>query len=90
MIDDKIIEFPIQNQESEPTQKETDHWECGACHTIVDDTTERKVLPINLGGNPQQGHIGMTFYVCPECHVLSMPAEMFDEIHRRINSKIIT
>jgi|TARA_R110000824_G_scaffold164685_10_gene341068 hypothetical protein len=87
--DDKTIPFPSPPT-SVPPPVEPECWVCGACGTVVDDDTERKVLPINLGGNPQTGGAGLTFYVCPKCHVLSMPAEMFDEIHKRMNSRIIT
>lgn len=90
---DNTIEFPTnKTPPTEPEEDivENDFWKCGACDTLVNDTSEKKVLPINLGGNPQAGQPGMTFYVCPTCHVLSMPPDMFDEIHRRMNSRIIT
>jgi rubredoxin len=87
-MSDKTIPFPTKEDEELPPPEE--FWECGACGTRVDDDSAQKVLPINLGGNPQTGQAGPTFYVCPNCHVLSMPKEIFDEIHRRMNSRIIT
>tara|TARA_R110000737_G_C14494583_1_gene470823 strand:- start:34 stop:318 length:285 start_codon:yes stop_codon:yes gene_type:complete len=91
--DNKTIEFPMQPPPPTPQEQlaaEDYSWKCGACNTVVDDTTERKVLPINVGGNQQTGTPGMTFYVCPVCHTLSMPPEMFEEIHKRMASRIIT
>jgi hypothetical protein len=85
--DNKTLEFPKQEP---PPPPPAEFWECGACGCRVDDDSELKVLPINLGGDPKSGTPGPTFYVCPNCQVLSMPKEMFDEIHRRMNSRIIT
>ena len=48
--DNKTIEFPMQPPPPTPQEQlaaEDYSWKCGACNTVVDDTTERKVLPIN-------------------------------------------
>lgn len=87
---DKVLDFPALPDPVAQLPEPAEFWECGACNTRVDDNSTVKVLPINVGGNPQTGVPGMTFYVCPTCHVLSMPPEMFDEIHRRMTSRIIT
>ena len=80
----KIKEFPLGKAGGSDEKL----WECLACKHIITEKMDNlnqdksKVLPLNLGG--------MMVYICPNCRTLQLPEEIFDEIFKKANSKIIT
>ena len=81
-MNEKIKKFPKSETPPEIL------WECGACkHKITEDLNPTKaghnrVLPMNLGG--------IMIYVCPSCFTLQLPEEVFEDILKKAESKIIT
>ena len=81
---DNTIKFPVEKLNLEDKVM----WECKACgHNITESMDENKaekskVLPINIGN--------VMIYVCPNCHTLQMPEELFNEILKKATSTIIT
>tara|TARA_R110000824_G_scaffold146823_1_gene315950 strand:+ start:18958 stop:19299 length:342 start_codon:yes stop_codon:yes gene_type:complete len=67
----------------------SNNWVCKCCGVEVDDKSDRKVLPISMGGDPNNPQYSLTFYICPGCYSVQMPEEIFEEMHRRMNSSII-
>jgi hypothetical protein len=67
-----------------------DYWQCKCCGVKVDENSEKKVLPIAMGGNQNDRNSALTFFVCPSCFTIQMPEEMYNELNRRIQSRIIT
>tara|TARA_R110000744_G_scaffold46571_4_gene102904 strand:+ start:1550 stop:1819 length:270 start_codon:yes stop_codon:yes gene_type:complete len=88
MDDENIIKFPSKEPE-QPKEEIKDYWECKCCGVHVDENSEKKVLPISMGGDPSNPQHALTFYICPNCFTLQMPEELFDEMQRRMNSRII-
>jgi predicted RNA-binding Zn-ribbon protein involved in translation (DUF1610 family) len=80
----KIKEFPLNKAGG----GEEELWKCHACKHIITERMDAlgldksKVLPLNMGG--------MMIYVCPNCRTFQLPQEVFDEIFKKANSKIIT
>ena len=72
---------------SEEKTQEAEYWECKSCGVKVDDNSDRKVLPLSLGGSE---NASLTLYVCPNCYTLQLPELMYEELHRRMTSRIIT
>lgn len=68
-------------------KNENDFWSCKCCGVVVDDNSERKVLPLSLGSGDENS---LTLFVCPNCYTLQIPEIMFEDLHRRITSRIIT
>jgi len=81
---DKTIKFPVEKLNLEDKVM----WGCKACgHNITesmdkDGVEKSKVLPLNIGN--------VMIYVCPNCHTLQMPEELFNEILKKATSTIIT
>lgn len=74
---------------SEEKTQEAEYWECKSCGVKVDDNSDRKVLPISMGAGEGAAN-SITFYVCPNCYTIQMPELLFEELHRRMTSRIIT
>jgi hypothetical protein len=80
----KIKEFPLEKTGGGGDEL----WKCHACKHIITERMDElnldksKVLPLNMGG--------MMIYICPNCRTLQIPQEVFDEIFKKANSKIIT
>lgn len=75
---------------SEENREEVvEYWQCKCCNIKVDDKSDRKVLPIVMGGDPNIPESNITFFICPNCYTVQMPEQMFEELHKRINSNII-
>lgn len=80
----KIKEFPLEKSGA----GDEELWKCHACKHIITERMDEmnldksKVLPLNMGG--------MMIYICPNCRTLQLPQEVFDEIFKKANSKIIT
>ena len=81
---DKTIKFPVERLNLEDKVM----WGCKACgHNITEsmdknETEKSKVLPLTIGN--------VMIYVCPNCHTLQMPEELFNEILKKATSIIIT
>ena len=80
-----VIRFPIERLGLEDKV----FYQCKACgHKITEsmeknkESEKNKVLPLSLGP--------LMVYVCPNCYTLQLPEEMFKEILKASNSKIIT
>tara|TARA_Y100001951_G_C11290219_1_gene271620 strand:- start:1902 stop:2183 length:282 start_codon:yes stop_codon:yes gene_type:complete len=81
----EVIDFPIERLGLE----EKVFYHCKACSHKITESMEKnkegeknKVLPLSLGP--------LMVYVCPNCYTLQLPEEMFKEILKVSNSKIIT
>ena len=80
-----VIRFPIERLGLE----DQFFYHCKACNHKITESMEKdeeseknKVLPLSLGP--------LMVYVCPNCYTLQLPEEMFKEILKASNSKIIT
>ena len=80
-----VIRFPIERLGLEDQV----FYHCKACSHKITESMEKneeseknKVLPLSLGP--------LMVYVCPNCYTLQLPEEMFKEILKASNSKIIT
>ena len=80
-----VIRFPIERLGLEDQV----FYHCKACNHKITESMEKdesnkknKVLPLTLGP--------LMVYVCPNCYTLQLPEEMFKEILKASNSKIIT
>ena len=81
----EVIEFPIERLGLEDKV----FYQCKACGHKITESMEKnkegeknKVLPLSLGP--------LMVYVCPNCYTLQLPEEMFKEILKMSDSKIIT
>ena len=81
----EVIDFPIERLGLE----EKVFYHCKACSHKITESMEKnkegeknKVLPLSLGP--------LMVYVCPNCYTLQLPEEMYREILKKLDSKIIT
>ena len=84
MANEKTVDFPLHKAGGEDRLL----WQCVACKHVITESMEKdeaagsKVLPLNMGG--------MMVYVCPNCRTFQLPEEVFNEVMKKAESKIIT
>ena len=86
--DEKIVSIFKKEDVDKTSEENHDVWQCGACNVIVNDQSEKKVLPIAMGGDPRNPQSAITFYVCPNCYTIQMPEQIFEVLSKRLNSRI--